>query len=284
MLSRPKLLPGGSSHLRKDRGFESLPLHLLGVVPCGTAPIFLSSFPFPLYTQHMSELGGLDIGLPDEGGGGAPEQLSEEAKARFAAAGAAMAQIRKEEKKSKKRDDRVVQVIMKFLQDAKNSHLFTLISRLVARDCPSIFILAIISLIDDESLTVVEEYLKEMTEKDTRETVDSSMALTKTGDIDADTNRVLVDWITRMQMVLSLSPEKILTKLMIDDKNIDGTVLQLTTFVLQRFFEDRQKSAEFEKLQPLTASILQTVFEPFIGAARKALLDTAEKDKSEDDE
>ncbi len=233
----------------------------------------------------MSETGGIDIGMPDEGLGGAPEELSEEAKARFAAAGAAMAQIRKEEKQSKKKDDQVAKVIMQFLHDENNAHLFTLIARLVARDCPSIFILAIISLIDEESLKASEQYLKDMSLKDAHETVDESTALVSTGDIDADSNRALVDWITRMQMVLSLSPEKILLKLMIDDRNIDGTVLQLTTFVLQRFFEQRKKAMDFEKLQPLTANILQTVFEPFIGPIRKILLEEAEgKSSVEEDE
>lgn len=227
----------------------------------------------------MSELGGLDIGMPDEGAGGAPEQLSDDAKARFAAAGAAMAQIRREEKKSKKKDDQVVQVIMKFLQDKGNAHLFTLISRLVARDCPSIFILAIISLIDENSLQVVEEYLKELTQKDAHETVDANMSLTNTTEMDAQTNRALIDWITRLQMVLAQSPQTILVKLMIDEKNIDGTVLQITTFVLQKFFASRQKSTEFEKLQPLTASILQTVFSPFIGAVKKALQNAEERDE-----
>ena len=53
----------------------------------------------------MSELGGLSMGDIDEGAlGGVPEELSEKAKAGFAAAAAGMAQIRKEEKKSKKKD------------------------------------------------------------------------------------------------------------------------------------------------------------------------------------
>ena len=230
----------------------------------------------------MSEEGGLDIGMPEEGVGGAPEALSEDAKARFAAAGAAMTQIRKEEKKSKKKDDQVAKVIMQFLQDEKNAHLFTLIARLVARDCPSIFILAIISLIDEESLQVTGDYLKETSEKDAHDTVDENVALTKSDDMDPETNRALIDWITRMQMVLAQNPEQILTKLMIDNKNIDGSVLQLTTFVLQRFFESRKKSAEFEKLQPLTASILQTVFEPFVAAAKKAILKAAEEDTEDE--
>lgn len=233
----------------------------------------------------MSDAGGLDIGLPDEGQGGVAEALSEDAKQRFAAAAGAMQQIRREEKKSKKKDDRVAQVIMKFLGNQQDAHLFTLISRLVARDCPSIFILSVISLIDDESLHVVEEYLKETMEKEAHEIVDESMALTKSGELDAESNRALIDWITRMQMVLAVSPEKILLKLMIDQRNIDGTVLQLTTFVLQRFFEARRKGVDFEKLQPLTASILQTVFEPFIGKVRKILLQEAqEKAKPKEDD
>jgi len=224
----------------------------------------------------MSDLGPESFS-PDEGVGGVSETLSEEAKQRFAAAAAAMQQIKKEEKQSKKRDDQVAQVIIQFLGDEGHSHLFVLISRLVARDCPSIFILSILSLIHDESLKMVQEYLEETLQKTAEQTVDESMALTKSGELDADTNRTLVEWITRMQMVLSLAPEKILLRLMIDEKNIDGTVLQLTTFVLQEFFQNRGRETPFEKIQPLTASILQTVLQPFMGSVRKALLEQAEK-------
>ncbi|MBU2213399.1 hypothetical protein KKC44_01875 [Patescibacteria group bacterium] len=226
----------------------------------------------------MSDIGGPESFSPDEGVGGVSETLSEEAKQRFAAAAAAMQQIKKEEKKSKKRDDQVAQVIIQFLGDEGHSHLFVLISRLVARDCPSIFILSILSLIHEESLNTVQEYLEETLQKTAEQTVDESLALTKTGELDAETNRTLVAWITRMQMVLSLSPEKILLRLMIDEKNIDGTVLQLTTFVLQEFFQSRRRETPFEKIQPLTASILQTVLQPFMGAARKVLIDQTEKE------
>ncbi len=110
------------------------------------------------------------------------------------------------------------------------------------------------------------------------------MALTKNGELDADSSRAIVHWITRMQLVLSLNPEKILLRLMIDEKNLDGTVLQLTTFVLQEFFNQQQKSAPFEKIQPLTASILQTVFQPFIAKVRKAYLEEAKESKPKEEE
>lgn len=212
---------------------------------------------------------------PGEGASGAPEQLSEEAKQRFAASAAAMQQIRREEKKSKKKDDHVAQAIIKFLSAQDHAHLFLLISRLVARDCPSIFILAILSLIDEGAKTQVAEYLSERTETLPSQMVDAGMSLTKSGELDSESNRVLVEWITRMQMVLSLDAETILIKLMVDEKNIDGSVLQLSAFVLQEFFKSTGRTAEFAKLQPLTAGILQAVFEPFMKRARKQLRENA---------
>ncbi|MEK7563559.1 MAG: hypothetical protein AAB544_04150 [Patescibacteria group bacterium] len=226
----------------------------------------------------MSEFGGIDIGAPGEGVAGAPEQLSEEAKQRFAAAAAAMAQIRREEKRSKKRDDQVARVILQFLAQDSNTHLFLLISRLVARDCPSIFILSVISLIDEGSFVAVQEYLQETLQKTAKEAVDENMTLLKTGTLDAETNRVLIEWITRMQMVMALDPERILVSLMLDEKNIDGTILQLATFVLQEFFLRQGKATPFDTVQPLAGSILQTVFEPFVAAARQRLLESKEKD------
>ncbi|MDD5026468.1 MAG: hypothetical protein PHH13_03785 [Candidatus Peribacteraceae bacterium] len=220
---------------------------------------------------------------PGESAGGAPEQLSEEAKQRFAAAAAGMQQIRREERKSKKRDDQVARAIVQFLGTDEHAHLFVLISRLVARDCPSIFILAIVSLIHNGCLETVREYLKDTTQATGQQTVDETMALMKGGELDVQTNRTLVEWITRMQLVLSLTPEQILLRLMIDDKNVDGTVLQLATFVLQEFFAKRKRQISFERIQPLTASILQTVFQPFIGGVRKILLARAQEGAQEEE-
>ncbi|MFH0770706.1 MAG: hypothetical protein V1926_05015 [Candidatus Peregrinibacteria bacterium] len=213
---------------------------------------------------------------PGESGGSVSEQLSEEAKQRFAAAAAGMQQIRREEKRSRKRDDQVARTIIQFLGQDDYAHLFVLISRLVARDCPSIFILAVLSLIHEGCREAVREYLKETTVTTMESTVDETMALMKGGNFDETSNRMLVEWITRMQLVLSLTPQQILLALMVDEQNIDGTVLQLATFVLQEFFSERKRAITFEKLQPLTVSILQAVFQPFMGPVRTLLRERAE--------
>lgn len=232
----------------------------------------------------MSETGG-DILGPGEGSGGVSEQLSEEAKQRFAAAAKAMHAIQREEKRSKKRDTRVARAILQFLNDDRYAHLFPLISRLVARDCPSVFIIAILSLIDADCQTVVQEYLQEMGQKTSKETIDETMQLISEVHLDADTNRALVEWITRMQMVLSLDVQHILEHLMLDETNIDGAVLQLTTFVLQDFFRSPlggRREAPLESLQGLATSFLQTVFEPFLDQVQ--LPQKVGRDDDEDDE
>ncbi len=233
----------------------------------------------------MSEFGPESF-TPGEGAAGAPEQLSEEAKQRFAAAAAGMQAARREERKSKRRDTRVARAIIQFLGDEKYTHLFVLISRLVARDCPSIFILAILSLIDDDCAAVVREYLTESTGKDSSETVSEGLELTQNHALDAQSNKHLVEWITRMQMVLSLETTQILTRLMVDEHNIDGTVLQLTTFVLQDFFQSAEgggREIPFDNLHVFTASILQSIIEPFLDALDRSMFQKPQE-TNEDDE
>ncbi|MEK7590627.1 MAG: hypothetical protein AAB489_00245 [Patescibacteria group bacterium] len=232
----------------------------------------------------MSEFGGSEIFTPGEGGGAAPEALSEEARQRFAAAAAAMKAIQREEKKSKKRDSRVARTIIQFLNDDRYTHLFVLISRLVARNCPSIFILSILSLINEECHIVVEEYLKEDAAENNAV---QDIHLKPSRGIEDHGNRTLIEWITRMQTVLSIDPRTILLTLMVDEKNIDGTVLQLTTFVLEEFFRSKaggHSHIPFEKLHPLTASILQTVFEPFLEDIEKHLLERSQAGRADKEE
>jgi hypothetical protein len=208
------------------------------------------------------ELGGPGENIaPDEGGGGG-EALSEEARARFAGAAAAQQQAKKEEKKAKKRDDGVAQMIMRFLSDSQRIHLATLISRLVAIDCPSPFLLAILSLANADCAKAVEEYL---TEQGTLPDTDTK-SLAALGDtaLSADANAALEKWILSMELVLASDPEHILKALIVDEGNIDGTVLQLTTFVLEEFLKGHGKTVAFPDLQRVSISILQSVFEDYM--------------------
>lgn len=208
----------------------------------------------------MQDFGGLESFSPDEGGSSASEQLSESAKERFAQAQQQTKQSAKDEKKARKRDDRVAETIKQFLGDEKYSHLFQLMSRLSARDCPSIFILTVLSLIHEGSLVTVEEYIAE--QKMVIAKPDVTTLSEQHQNLPPEILEKILLWSSRLELVLSKDAERILSKLMIDEHNIDGTVLQFTTFVLVDFFELAGMPIPYEDLQPLTVKILQDLLEP----------------------
>lgn len=208
----------------------------------------------------MDEMGGLDIGVPSEGEGDVSEEAREQAQQRFAGTQAALQQLKRDEKKSKKRDDGVAQAILQFLTDAQRTHFATLISRLVSINCPSPFILSILSLINDTCRTAVEEYLKDKNIDAPQIEGGSKAILPADTALDADTNDRLAAWIETMELTLRSDDEAIMKAIVVDDANIDGTVLQLATFVLEEFLASHGKKPKFEQLQQLSAHILQSIF------------------------
>jgi hypothetical protein len=231
----------------------------------------------------MQEFGGVESQAPGEGGSSGVEQLSEKAKQRFAAAAAGTKALRREEGKSKRRDQKIARAIVQFLNDDRFAHLFILISRLVARDCPSIFLLAILSLLDDEAAKLVLEYLSEEG-VDTEQKLDGSdLTLAHVDSLPEKSSELLEGWMARLQMVVQKSPEPVVQSLMIDERNMDGSVLQLTTFVLQTFFESARggrRTVPFEKLQSLTAKILGGLLRPHVGLYKKKLA-TSDQEENE---
>lgn len=229
----------------------------------------------------MSEFGGPSEGwAPGEEQSGVSEAAREQAAQRFAASQQAAAQQQKDEKKAKKRDDGVAQVILQFLNDAQKTNLATLIARLVARDCPSPFILAVLSLINDKCAETVEEYLKERNIDLSGGSIDQSIIPANTA-LTVEANERMARWMMRMDVTLQMTPDAILNALIVDEQNIDGTILQLSSFVLQTFLEEHGRNPEFEQIQQLSAGILQSLFTPYMHARMERRL--RDKDEDEDD-
>lgn len=221
--------------------------------------------------------------MPDEGTGGVSEQAREEAAQRFAASQQAAAQQQKEERKAKKRDDNVAQVIMQFLTDTQKTHLATLIARLVALNCPTTFILAVLSLINEKCAAAVTDYLREhQIEMPAGENLDRSVIPANSALTD-EANAALADWVVRMEMVMRVDERKVIDALLVDDQNIDGTILQLSSFVLQEFLSGQDKSVPFENLQQLSAGILQSLFTPGMHARMERRL-AEEANRTNEDE
>lgn len=231
----------------------------------------------------MAEFGGPESFTPGEGAGPASEGVSEQAKQRFAQAQQQIKQIAKEEKKARKRDDRVAATIRQFLSDEKYSHLFQLISHLSARDCPSIFILAILSLIHEGSLIAVEEFIAEHKMVIERPDV-AALQVSGHGKLPPELQEMLLLWTTRLELVMTTDAERILARLMVDENNIDGALLQFTTFVLVDFFEAAGRDVPYEDLQPLTVKILQDLIEPYMDIMQAHFERSRSEKKATDDD
>ena len=204
----------------------------------------------------MSDFESFGSLAPDEGGGGGVEELSEEAKQRFAGAQAKTQAARKQEQKSRKRDGQVAGAIGKFMKDNTTSYLAVLLTRLIERDCPTEIILALLSLIDEESLQEINKFLHQ-------EDSSTEDILTENF-IEGIDNAALLDWIVRLQLVLSVEPEKTINRLMTDATSLDGTMLHATSYILKAFLQGQGKAAEQDQLDHLTSTLLQVAFNPFI--------------------
>lgn len=204
----------------------------------------------------MDEFGAESF-VPSESASSASEGLSEEAKQRFAAQAAAAAQVRGEERKSKKRDQGVAQAIMQFLTDQQQSHLAVLIARLVGRECPSSFILSVLSLINPMCARSVDDDLRERPAPTIPSSLPVPAALSSSVNTDDATQ-----WIGRMQAILARDHDAILRALLVDQRQLDGSLLQLTTFVLQDYVE--QNAPPFEQLQMTAGGVLQGIFGTYL--------------------
>ena len=201
---------------------------------------------------------------PDEGGGGSQEGVSEAAREQARAASQAQAKAQQQqEARSKKRDDNVARAILQFLTDEQRAHLSTLIARLVARDCPSSFLLAVLSLINDQCLQEIRDYLQERREETDETAVEKSVEIAKQAGLQA-AGQPMIEWMARIDVVLSLDREAILKAIVIEGTSVDGTVLQLTTFVLEEYLRKTGKAPAFEDIQGLAVGILQSLLEPHV--------------------
>jgi hypothetical protein len=215
----------------------------------------------------MSEYGSFELGNVSEAQAGAKEGLSEEALQRLKANAAAIQAIRVEEKKSKQKDSAVANVLLQFLQDARYNHLFTLIAKLVSRNCPSIFILSIIALIHEPAKAEVQQYLAaEYSSKDMSEISLKTASAEQTDPVKI----AILPWITDMQMVLAIHSEQILRSLLVDSKNIDGALLQLTIFCLQEHYKRFSRAANYNDIQPIALQLLHTVLIPYLAVLQKS--------------
>lgn len=202
----------------------------------------------------MQDFGGAESFVPSENVGAASEGLSEEARARFQAQAAAAAQVRKEEQKSKKRDDGVAQAILAFLTDTQRKHLASAIAMVVARDCPSPFILSLLSLINDDCRNRTLEYIKESVP-------DTALQAER-----ADAAKEMAMWTERMSKVLATDTTHTVRAFLVEGGQLDISLLNLASAIVQEFAVQQGNALARPAAEQAVNRVLAQVFGPHMSA------------------
>jgi hypothetical protein len=180
-----------------------------------------------------------------EGADGASEggaEVSQEAVERFreqARKAAAQAkQDKKSEQKKKKQDDVLIQIILQFLKNPKYSGFFLLLSRVLEKNVPSDFILALLSLIHKESADALNA--KNLVIK---------KSPTQTSQFPPEIAKPLENWNTIIFSVASGEPHRVLETIVDHEWNIDNNLIQLFSLVLKEFFTFKKFETPFSQIK-----------------------------------
>lgn len=200
--------------------------------------------------------GGPSENFNPEAGGEAGAAVSEAAAERAAEerrqSAAAAKQQRREEKKVKKRDYKLAAIIEDFINGPqRDDHIALLLSRLLQRNTPVSILLAVLSINYHDVIEELENYLEE--ERDVMPDVTpleqqadaSSTALVAYGKEMAETLSV---WTRRLFTHASFHPMKSILALA-HHHGVDHHMIELTTLMIQRFFEKSGQEIEFSRIR-----------------------------------
>ncbi len=243
--------------------------------------------------------GGGPVGEGDSEGGGedqvvfgeaAREQLFEispEAERRFKDQHAAVKKLWKEEQKFRKDDNKVAAIIIKFLQNPSRTKFFILLARLVARNVPSAFLLALLSLINEES---EKETLLQLNQSETgaelppAEKPKSIELRSDVGEfqkLPPEIKSRIDMWTQNIFKVGQLTQEKILHSLTNEDSTVEETFFQLGTFVLQDYLDTHKIKNDYQEIRNFIDVIFRKMLHHYMTMiSAKKVLERPEKEEA----
>lgn len=213
-----------------------------------------------------------------------PQEASEEAKERFqerlAAAQKTLKQLKKDESKRKKQDNHLVKIITYFLQTAGNTSLANLVADLVEKNVPSDFILAILSLVDNQSKDAIlvkksQLLLQGAHSEETQVLVTLEENVFEK--ISPEIKQEIDSWFEHIYMIGKEETEKIMEKTLDADLEVNPNLLQLMASLLQRFLAKYGHNSEYSPIYEFIKLGLQKVYEKLqVEYAEKLQLEGAE--------
>ena len=195
------------------------------------------------------------------GDGGASEGASEAAKEQFReqrkAAQKAITQIRAQEQQQKQKDDGLAGIITGFLAHKKNDRYVLLIAQMIAKNIPSSFILALLTLIHPESqekMNIALPLPKNASQQVEIKTKNEGETFPE------ELKPAIESWSALLQETASRTPHKVL-ETMIDHQTWepDPSLVQTATFLVQDFLKQHMEESDYDKINAFCDYLLREI-------------------------
>ncbi len=185
----------------------------------------------------------------------------------------AMQQLQKDEGQAKGYDLALASIIVRFLSQPQNTDLFLLISRVVALNFPSEFVIAILSLVDQKAHDVVRGLLAE---GKSHHEAHSALAIRHEAhfhSLSPERKKEIEAWATNMSAVAGKSPERVLEAMLIPvhEKKISPVLVQLSAFILRNYLAAHQLNMEYSDLRDFMEGVMLEIVKSLAGKKMKKL-------------
>ncbi len=164
----------------------------------------------------------------------------------------AMQDLQQEEGQAKAHDNSLAVIIVRFLSQPRNTDLFLLVSRTVAQNIPSEFIIAILSLVDKKAKKEVKGLLE--AGKQGKQKEETALTLHQKADFQTlppDHKKAIDEWTQHMLEVASKKPHRLLESIVAPgpQRQLSSTPIQLASFILRNYLADHQIEMDFQRLR-----------------------------------
>jgi uncharacterized protein YdiU (UPF0061 family) len=193
----------------------------------------------------------------------------EKFKERIQAAAAQIAALKIGEQKQRKKEEKLIQILLKFVKTGTKKDIMLLIARLLEQNVPPLFILSIVSLgnedlkkelAEEEKLTQPQN--KQLSGEITRELQKEENSLSLFGKDESLPLKVRIEidaWLKYVFEQAFEDPFRLMQTALDSEKSLILPIIQLPAFILRDFLEKYNQQADYEKLKEFTEFFLNGV-------------------------
>ena len=181
----------------------------------------------------------------------------EKFKERIKAAAAQIKALKKGEQKQRQKEEKLIQILLKFVKNHQKQDIMLLIARLLEQNVPAAFILSIVLLGNEEMFKDAEgKGLLEAGKKLEEEGTKALSFFDKEKVLPLEVKIKIDSWMKNILAQALDYPHRVLKTVFDEDESLILPLVQLAAFILRDFLTSNKQEADYEKLKDFSEFFL----------------------------